>query len=220
MNNLSIMPLYMICAVNDKGRIPKASTQKLSSLVMAGLFEMVLSDTIAIEDKKVRVTGSLPGEKPYLKPLYDFMDKGKPVGLSRIAQDFSYTFSGRRLSALINEVGAHLDRVGMIETIKKPLIGSKKDYIPTSNAIQLVTDKIRKEFLETEEVTQETAVLTILLQTGRSLNPHFSKDEVKDIERKINALLNGAGGDRLKEMIHHVKRMEANITTTDILMMD
>ena len=44
--------------------------EKLVCVVASGLLELKMENCIVLEKKKVRVTGELPAEKMYLKPLY------------------------------------------------------------------------------------------------------------------------------------------------------
>ena len=86
MKDLSITQEYMLCAMNEKGKISGFDTNKLVCMVAAGLLELQMADCIRLEKKKVMVTNSLPENKAYLHPLYDFINQGRPVKVEKIIE--------------------------------------------------------------------------------------------------------------------------------------
>ena len=56
MKDLSITQEYMLCAMNEKGKISGFDTNKLVCMVASGLLELQMADCIQLEKKKVMVT--------------------------------------------------------------------------------------------------------------------------------------------------------------------
>ena len=70
---------------------------KLVCVVASVFSELKMENCIVLEKKKVRVTGELPAEKMYLKPLYNFINQPKPVKIEKIIEEYNYSFSDRKL---------------------------------------------------------------------------------------------------------------------------
>ena len=104
MRDLSITQEYLICAMHGKGKISGFNVEKLVCVVASGLLELKMENCIVLEKKKVRVTGELPAEKMYLKPLYNFINQPKPVKIEKIIEEYNYSFSDRKLRELIGGV--------------------------------------------------------------------------------------------------------------------
>lgn len=98
MQELSITQKFMLCVMNDKGRISGLDTDKFVCLVASGLLELYYENFITLEKKKVHVIKGLPAEKFYLKPLYDFLDQPSPVKLERIVEE--YTLSDKKIKGI------------------------------------------------------------------------------------------------------------------------
>ena len=80
MKDLTLTQEYFICAVNDKGKLSSFNVDRLVCLLASGMLELQLSGCISIDGgkkrilsgsgKSVSVTGPLPEEKAFLRPLY------------------------------------------------------------------------------------------------------------------------------------------------------
>ena len=55
MRDLSITQEYLICAVNEKGKISGFSTERLVCLVAAGLLDMELAGAVRLTEKRVEI---------------------------------------------------------------------------------------------------------------------------------------------------------------------
>ena len=79
MRDLTLSQEYLICAVNEKGTLFTFNTEKLVCLVAAALLELQLEGCAAVDKKFITVTGPLPQEMAHLRPLYDYLNTGKPM---------------------------------------------------------------------------------------------------------------------------------------------
>lgn len=211
MKDLAITQEYLICAVNSKGKISGFSTEKLVCLIASGLLELQLEDCIKIDDKYVTVTNHLPDGKIYLKPLYDFIHQPKPVRMEKILEAYTYSFSDKNLYELINSIGASLEELGLVTSACTGIFKNKNAYIPNSNAVHYVVDMIRAELLEDVEVTEDIALLIVLLEKSKLLKTYFSEYEQKEVKEKLKDLVNSDTGKKIKEMVDYVDNMIATM---------
>lgn len=209
MKKLSITQEYLICAVNEKGKISGFSTEKLVCFVASALLDMQLAGCVSMGGKKVTVTGDLPSEKSHLRPLYDFINQPKPVKLEKILEEYNYSVTDRRLNELMEAVGSSLEETGLAESAKAGILSGKKSYTPTKAALDGVIGRLRAAILEGGEVTKEIAVLVTLLDKSKSLKAYFSDYERREIGSKLKEIVNTPDGRLLKDMIDYVDEMTA-----------
>lgn len=207
MKDLTITQEYMICAVNENGKISGFSTEKQVCFVAAGLLEMQLENCIKINKKNVIVTAELPADKMHLKPLYDFINQSKPVKLEKVAEAYNCSLTDKRLSEFMDAVGTSLESMGFVKISQTGLFGNKQSYIPTKEAINYVIDLIRSELLEDGTVTADIASLMILLDKSKVIKTYFSSFEQKEIKTKLKQITNSETGKIVKDMVDYVEGM-------------
>ena len=206
MKDLSLVQEYMICAVNEKGGISGFSTEKLVCLVAAGLLDLRLSDCLTIEKKKVRTTAPLPEDRAYLGSLYEFVGD-KPKALEKIVEAYTYSVTDKRLVRLMEDVGRSLVDLGLAQEARGGLLGNKKNFVPTKEAVEAVIDMVRAELLEDGEVTEDIAALVVLLEKGKCVKTYFSAYEQKTIKEKLKAIVASPEGKMVGELVAHVEGM-------------
>lgn len=79
MRDLTLSQEYLLCAVNEKGRLPHLGVERTVCLVAAALLELQLEGCVAVDKKYVTVTGPLPEGQAHLRPLYAFVNRPKPI---------------------------------------------------------------------------------------------------------------------------------------------
>lgn len=174
MKDLTITQEYMICALNEKGKMSEMlGVEKIVCFVASGLLEMKLEGCIAMEKKKVCVISDLPEKLAHLKPLYDYINRYESVKIEKIIEEYTYTFTDKRFYELVDSVGKSLAEINMAEEIEKGILGKRKYYIPTKDAVHYVIDMIRSELLEEGEITEDIVLLTILLAKGKIIRSIF-----------------------------------------------
>lgn len=209
MKDLAITQEYLICALNSKGKISGPNTEKLVCLVASGLLELQLENLIKIDNKSVVVTNSLPDTKSYLKPLYDFINKSKPVKLDAILETFVYSITDKNFHEFFNSVGASLANLGLAEVTHSGILRNKNAYLPKATAVHYVVDMIRAEFLEDVDITEDIASLIILLDKSKLLKTYFSEYEQKEIKNKLKKITDSDTGKLINDMIDYVESMIA-----------
>ncbi len=216
MKDLTITQEYMICALNEKGKMSEMlGVEKIVCFVASGLLEMKLEGCIAMEKKKVCVISDLPEKLAHLKPLYDYINRYESVKIEKIIEEYTYTFTDKRFYELVDSVGKSLAEINMAEEIEKGILGKRKYYIPTKDAVHYVIDMIRSELLEEGEITEDIVLLTILLAKGKIIKKYFSEYEQKEMKLRLKEILNSADGHMVQEMIDHIENM---IYTMTVLM--
>lgn len=61
MRDLTLSQEYLLCAVNEKGRLPHLGVERTVCLVAAALLELQLEGCVAVDKKYVTVTGPPAG---------------------------------------------------------------------------------------------------------------------------------------------------------------
>ncbi len=218
MKDLTITQEYMICALNEKGKMSEMlGVEKIVCFVASGLLEMKLEGCIAMEKKKVCVISDLPEKLAHLKPLYDYINRYESVKIEKIIEEYTYTFTDKRFYELVDSVGKSLAEINMAEEIEKGILGKRKYYIPTKDAVHYVIDMIRSELLEEGEITEDIVLLTILLAKGKIIKKYFSEYEQKEIKSRLKEILNSADGHMVQEMIDHIENMMNMMTVLMVL---
>ena len=217
MKDLSLTQEYFICAVNDKGKLSGFNVERLVCLLASGMLELQLSGCIRIDDgkkhlltgsgKSVSVAGPLPDEKAFLRPLYDYLNQGKPMKMEKILEDYHYSFSGKRLNALIGSIGESLAQEGLAQSVEPGLFEGVGRFLPSRDAIHRVVDLVRSEILEEGEVTEDIAALVILLEKSGVIREYFSRYEQKDMKERLAAIVKSPDGALVKEMLDYVNGM-------------
>lgn len=215
MKDLTITQEYMICALNEKGKMSEMlGVEKIVCFVASGLLEMKLEGCIAMEKKKVCVISDLPGTLTHLKPLYDYINGYKSVKIEKIIEEYNY-FTDKKFYELVNSVGKSLVEINLAEEKEKGILGKRKYYVPTKDAVHYVIDMIRSELLEEGEITEDIVLLTILLAKGKIIKKYFSEYEQKEMKLRLKEILNSEDGRMVQEMIDHIENM---INTMAVLM--
>ena len=205
MKDLTLSQTYLICAVNEKGKLFSFNTEKMVCLVAAALLELQMDGCVSIDKKYVTVTGPLPEGKGHLRPLYDYLQGPKPVKTERLLEEYTYSVTDARLKELLSAIGDSLAALGLVEPVQRGLLGQQRGYLPTREAINGVVDMVRAELLEEGEVTEDVAALVILLEKGKSLKPYFSAFEQKEMKAKIQAIVQTPAGKLVRDMVEYVE---------------
>ncbi len=181
MKNLSITQEFLLCSLNDKGKLPSFTSEKLVCLLASGLLELQLENCIDIEGNKVIVKSELPTDLDYLGPLFNYIKQANPVKISKIVGAYNFSITDKHLNQLVNSVGDSLARANTanIEYVKSGLA-----YVPNKSSVNKIIDKIRAEIFEDELITEDVTILVILLYKSGLIKNYFSKYENSGIKEK------------------------------------
>ena len=101
MRDLTLSQEYLLCAVNEKGRLPHLGVERTVCLVAAALLELQLEGCVAVDKKYVTVTGPLPEGQAHLRPLYAFVNRPKPIRKEKLLEEYTYTVTDAQRDELL-----------------------------------------------------------------------------------------------------------------------
>ena len=206
MKDLSIVQKYMVCTVNEKGVFPFASVEERTlGLVAAGLLELEMEGSISVDGRKVSVSGKLPEHRPYLEPLYAFIQEKQKVKIDVVVDAYNFSWTDKRLKALWNAVGESLVKLEAAAPCKAGLLGKQTGYLPAPEEVRSVVEQMRAELLEDGPVCDDTAALVVLLEQVKCLKVYFSDFEQKAIQKKIKAIVDTPEGKIVKDMMTYLQ---------------
>ena len=217
MKELSVMQQYVVCAVNDKGKISTFDQNKMVCLIVAGLLELELDGCILIADKKVTSKMKPSRDKAYLKPLYAYICEKEPVKVNKVVNEFYMTFTGKLFTELLDGVMDALRAQGLTEKVQSGFFGNKESLAPSEKAENMVVDALRKELLADAPVDETTAALVILLDKGGCLKEYFSKEEMKAMKEELKALADSENGKIVADVIRQLDGLMTAIAVTTVL---
>ena len=199
MRDLTLSQEYLLCAVNEKGRLPHLGVERTVCLVAAALLELQLEGCVAVDKKYVTVTGPLPEGQAHLRPLYAFVNRPKPIRKEKLLEEYTYTVTDAQRDELLESIGRSLADLGLVQPVNAP----------TPEAISGVVDMIRAELLEEGEITEDVVSLVVLMEKGNCLKPYFSAFEQKQMKQRLRALGESPTGKMVQEMVEYVENMMA-----------
>lgn len=209
MRDLLVAQEYLICAVNNKGRISGFDTDRQVCMTASGLLQLQLAGCISMDEKTVSAVGELPPDMGYLKILYDDICKKSTVKLEKLISDYNFAMTDKKFRALVDGIGESLEAMGLVMPAKSAVLRNDKGYLPSEDAVRGVIEKIRAELLEDGEITEDTAALVILLHKAKILKDYFSKYEQKEIRDKLTELSKSPMGRQVKRLVDYVENMIA-----------
>lgn len=205
MKDLSISQEYVLCSLNEKGKFPALSTEIPVCVLAGGLIELLASNCIQIDEKnKVCVIGNLSEKQFHLKSLFDWLNTSKPMKIEKITQEYSLTFTDKRLNALVTDIGNSLADRGCVTSRKGGIFGNKFYFIPNPDEVDKVIQKIRAELLENGTISDETVALVSLLEKSHQIKKYFSKYESEQLKARLKEIKEAPSNQLVKQMVDYV----------------
>lgn len=216
MNNYSYTQEFMLCALSPKGTLSSINMDACACIIGGGLLELLQCGALEQDSKKkLAVQKGLPPEKEYLSPLYSMLSESKPITAADVAQKYLFCFSGKQMQTLVCSLGDSLAEGGSVTSQKKDgLLGEKVFYLPKEEAVSRVIEKIRAEFLEDGELSEETIILGTLLKLSGLLNRYFSKYEAKKLKERIKSIQSDPSYKLVNNMIESIEVLLTAIIAT------
>ena len=207
MSNLSLSQEYMMCALNDKGKISTFSLERVIAVAASAVVELMMDDIIESDGKKLSVKKALPEDMRYLSPVYDFIEKKERVGFRTVVEHFSFTLSSKNIDELFDSIGDSLVAAGCVKKEKSGMLGNKNAYIPDAKAANTIIQNIRAEILEDGELTEDIAALTAILDKTGELMRFFSAYEKKDVKKRLKEIKNNPENKEISKVINYVEEL-------------
>ena len=197
---LSAAQQYLLCALKENGTLPVIGQERLLCLVAGEVLELLLEGAVVLEDKKLRVVLPLPAEQRHLYPVWAFIRKRQPVRFEKVVGFFSMDLIGRNTRALIDAVGELLAEKGCVQArTRRGLFGEKTVYLPNAVQRDRVVQQIRAELLEEGNISQETVILTVLLNRSGLLKNYFSRYEKKALTCRLKELRRNPADEMIRQ---------------------
>lgn len=204
MNDLSLTQQYLLCALNENGKLPALGVEKVLCLSAAGVLELLMEDILVFEGKKLRINRPLPQERAYLSPIYEVIEKKQPVKFETVVEFFTVSLTDTNINRLIDHVGESLVQAGCARKEKGGLFGGKNRYLPGKAEVDTVVQRIRAEILEEGELSEDVVALAALLQRSGDLPRYFSAYEKKDFKRRMKEIKEHPGSEMIRRAAEYV----------------
>ncbi len=189
---------YLLCSLNEKGKVPALSMEIPVCLLAGGLLELISSGCAAIdENKKLIVTGELKPNYDHLRALYDFIATSKPI---RVA-DFGVSVPSKLFKQLISDVSHALVKSNRVTLDKGGMRNKTELFIPVKEQVDEVVKRIRYELLENNAMSEATVALVSLLQEGKQIKNFFSKYEGDQLKQRLKELKDDPSHQLVKEIM-------------------
>lgn len=211
MKNLSISQSYLLCALNEKGKLPTLSAEIPLCLVAGGLMDLLNAGCIVIEKKKLKVTEELNKENQYLESLYLFIKKSPNITLEKLALEYGFAINSNKLKKIFEDVGESLVEKQCVTSKKGGLFGNSSCFVPNPKEVDHMVQAIRAEFLENGDLSEEIITLTSLLEKSGQIKRYFSKYEKKQLKERIEEIKKESTNQIVKEMLDSITTMIAVI---------
>ena len=163
MTELGITQEYLLLAVNDRGRFSPLNPQQPICFVAAALGELTEAGCIAFTGEKVGLAGPLTEGLRCLKPLYDFIDRPRPVPLSMVLRDF--VPDGPKLAELAEAVGESLEALRL--AAPQRALAGRVFYLPAAGEAARRLERLLFRLCgEAGPAPREAALAVLLCQSG------------------------------------------------------
>ncbi len=204
MKNLSYTQEFFLCALKPQGSTTLThSTESSTCLLAGGLLELLMDGYISIDDKKMFVNKELSSDKIYLMPIYQLIKNNKPMKIEAIAEKYAFDF--KRPDELFQSIGRSIVEDGyVIEESKQGLFKNKVRFLPNESEVTKVVEKLRAEFLEEGNVSDEAIVLGALLNKSGLIKKYFSKYELQKLNERLKEIKQSEAGALIKEMVDYI----------------
>ena len=185
MTELGITQEYLLLAVNDRGRFSPLNPQQPICFVAAALGELTEAGCIAFTGEKVGLAGPLPEGLRCLKPLYDFIDRPRPVPLAMVLRDFAP--DGPKLAELAEAVGESLEALRL--AAPQRALAGRVFYLPAAGQAAQRLERLLFRLCSKGGPASGQAALAVLLCQSGVVAQKLSEAAAAKAESALAALL-------------------------------
>lgn len=215
MKRESLVIEYLLCALNDKGRLPSISTEKEVCFFAANLIELIQAGAVALKNKKLICMEQPSSTAAYLEPMLKILQQSKPKKPEDFVGDLAFSLSGKPMNAMMDACLNAMEEDGLMETkMHKGLLKETEYRVCRREETDRVIEKIRAEFLETGQISNETMILGALLNKAGLLKTYFSAYEAKVFKQRLKELSEIPENRMISEMIDYVDTLIAVIAAS------
>lgn len=215
MKDLSVSQCYLICTLNKNGKLPALDTEIQVCLLAGGLIDLMFTKSVVLnENKKLCIIDELDAKVDYLNSLYIFIKESKPMKVDKLASEYNFSFSDKRLKLLIYDIGISLSNLGYVSAENGGLFGNTSCFIPNPKIVDNVIQNIRAELLEDGSLSEEIIALVSLMDQSNQIKRYFSKHEKYQLKARLKEIKDTDANKLVKEMMVYIETMVAIIATT------
>lgn len=199
MDNITVTEKHALCMLKE---VKKFSDMELSAhLVVSMVVEMMLEGSLEIvadkkkkweiiKDIKVKLNNKLPKDE-YNRALYKIIEElNKPeIAISQIIEKLCYSFTDKKYMKVIQPLQDKMinDKLISLEN-KKGLFKEKEVIVINEEEFNNTIGKIRTEFLEKGNFTDEFILLISLLNSTNFLKNIFIKYEKETLKKRLKEI--------------------------------
>lgn len=208
MNDTSVAQAYFLIAVNDQGKFPTQNLDSSVCLVAGGVLDMILSESVKFDQKRLAVIGELTPENTHLASLYEYIQhQRKPFPVDKLVTAYCASFTDRLLKKLISDVGQSLVALdAATPTVGGFLIRTER-FIPKAEAVDHIIQNIRAEVLEQGHLSDEMIALISLMEKSKQIKKYFSKYENDQLKQRLQEIRQTESNQLVKQMIDYINAM-------------
>jgi hypothetical protein len=218
MKNLSFTQEFFLCALKPQGSATLTnSTESSICLLASGLLELFMDGYISIDDKKkVLINKELSSDKIYLAPINELIKNNKPMKVETIAE--KYAFDSKQPDELFKSVGMSIVKDGYVaEESSRGLLKNKIHFVPNESEVTKIVEKLRAEFLEEGNVSDEVIILGALLNKSSLIKKYFSKYEVQKLNNRLKEIKQSEAGALVKQVVDYIDTWIFIISTSSFV---
>lgn len=215
MKDLSVSQSYLLCTLNESGKLPAMSIEAPVCLLAGGLIDLIFAKCVALgTDKKISIVDELGEENQHLISLYTFIKESKPMKVDALASQYAATFTDKQLKLLMKDIGASLCELGYTTAENGGLFGKTPCFIPDKTMVDHVIQSIRAELLEDGTVSDNMIALVSLMGQSGQIKRYFSKYEKDQLKARLKEIKDSDSHKLVKEMVDYIETMIAIIAAT------
>lgn len=208
MNRKSVTQEYYVLATNEKGNMPAMhSEESKAGIVVAGMMDLLLKDTIRVEKKKITVIKEKSNELEHISSLYTYLNE-KPRSTDKLMSDYM-AGTGSRIKKLTTELGESLLTDHSATKGEGGLFGNKTTYIPEKSYKDEVIGIVKSALMKDEEIAPHDMALICILKETKNLKQYFSEHESASLKAKLKEIKKNPQNKQLADMINYVSDMTA-----------
>lgn len=207
MNYLSISQAYMLCVLNEHGKLPMVSADLPIAILTGGILDLMLEDCAQVRERKLYLKAPLPDALSHLHPLYQFLAEHDAIKLEDIASQYYFSFTGKKLTQLLSCIGHSLANEGCVTPEMGGMTGKKELFVPVPSAVDNVVQYIRAELLEDGALSDDIVSLTALLARSNMLKRYFSSYERNALKSRMKEIKTSPQHKSICELLDYVEGM-------------
>lgn len=222
MRKLSITQKYTLCALAKEVKQPFLfyHGKHAACIVVTSIIELINKGVVAKDEKDIlSIAKPLPEDLCELKSLYDDIANSSPASLNKWLKDYIGGFSRKKIRPLIDDIILNLVDEEYLELqIDKGFLKSTLIYSTDVHLIDSIKRKIHTQLLQSNLITEETALLSTLLTYSGVLKNYFPREDVEKIKENMFELEKTSVGEFVLFVKKMVDEADSNLVLVGLIL--